>query len=274
MQQYKLLACDLDETTLTSDLRLSEGNIAAMKDALRAGKHIVFTTGRSILLTQPYIDLVPGMRYALTGTGATGIDLVEKKDLFRTDIDDETIKWIMSAAAGFDILPFLFIGKDVLCPTWTADRAEEFHVGKYADSYRKYLHPEGDPFPMFMENPSPVEKINLMFTNEMEKDMVYEQIQNLPVSFTSITPYVLEINANGVSKAQGLTRLCRHLGIDMSECIAVGNAENDMELIRKAGLGLAVENAQKEILEAADAVVPSNDNDGVAEAINRYLLMK
>lgn len=272
MQQYKLLACDLDETTLTSDLRLSEGNIEAILTALSAGKHIVFTTGRSFLMTKPYIDLIPGMRYALIGTGATGIDLIEKKDLFRTDIDDETIKWIMSAAAGFDVLPLLFIGKEVLCPTWIADRAEEFHVGKYESSYRKYLHPEGEPFPMFMENPSPVEKINLLFTNEMEKEMVYEQIQNLPVSFTSITPYALEINANGVSKAQGLKKLCEHIGVEMSECIAIGDAENDIELIRRAGLGLAVKNAQKEVLDVADAVVPSNDDDGVASAIHKYLL--
>ena len=272
MEQYKLLACDLDETTLSSDLTMSENNIRAMAQAIDSGKYVVFTTGRSYLLTKPYIDLVPGMRYALIGTGATGIDVVEDKDLFRTDIDEETTKWILSAAAGYDLLSFLFIGREVLCPTWAADRAEEFHVGKFADSYRRYLDPKGDPFPIFMENPGPVEKVNLMFTNEMEKEMVYEQIQNLPISFTTIAPCSLEINANGVSKAQGLKKLCRHLGIELSECIAIGDSENDLDLIRKAGLGLAVENAQQQVLDAADAIVPSNNNDGLAVAIHKYLL--
>ena len=170
------------------------------------------------------------------------------------------------------VLPAWFINKDVLCPTWIAERAEEFHVGKYAESYRRFLDPVDNPFPVFMENPQPVEKILLLFTNSMEKDMVYGEIQNLPVSFTSISDYSLEINANGVSKARGLKLLCGYLGISLSECIAVGDAQNDMELIRSAGLGLAVANSQKELLDIADGVVPSNDEDGVAAAIEQYLL--
>ena len=272
MQEYKLIACDMDETALTSDLRLTEQTIEAMEKALSAGKHVVFTTGRSYRLTKPYIDQVNGMRYALIGTGATGMDLMEGKTLFRHDIDEETIKWILAASAGYDMLPLIFIGKNVLCPSWIADRASEFHVGKYAESYRKYLDPVDNPFPVFMENPQPVEKILLLFTNSMEKDMVYGEIQNLPVSFTSITDYSLEINANGVSKARGLKLLCSHLGVSMSECIAVGDAQNDMEMIRSSGLGLAVANSQKAVLDIADEVVPSNDEDGVAVAIEQYLL--
>ena len=149
MQEYKLIACDMDETALTSDLRLTEQTIEAMEKALSAGKHVVFTTGRSYRLTKPYIDQVNGMRYALIGTGATGMDLMEGKTLFRHDIDEETIKWILAASAGYDMLPLIFIGKNVLCPSWIADRASEFHVGKYAESYRKYLDPVDNPFPVF-----------------------------------------------------------------------------------------------------------------------------
>ena len=247
MQDYKLIACDMDETALTSDLRLTEPTISAMEKALSAGKHVVFTTGRSYRLTKPYADMVRGMRYALIGTGATGLDLSDEKTLFRHDIDDETIKWILAASAGYDVLPLIFI-------------------------YRRFLDPVDNPFPVFMENPQPVEKILLLFTNSMEKDMVYGEIQNLPVSFTSISDYSLEINANGVSKARGLKLLCGYLGISLSECIAVGDAQNDMELIRSAGLGLAVANSQKELLDIADGVVPSNDEDGVAAAIEQYLL--
>ena len=58
----------------------------------------------------------------------------------------------------------------------------------------------------------------------------------------------------------------------MSECIAIGDAQNDMEMIRSSGLGLAVANSQKAVLDIADEVVPSNDEDGVAVAIEQYLL--
>ena len=108
MQDYKLIACDMDETALTSDLRLTEPTIRAMEKALSGGKHVVFTTGRSYRLTKPYADMVRGMRYALIGTGATGLDLTDEKTLFRHDIDDETIKWILAASAGYDVLPLIF----------------------------------------------------------------------------------------------------------------------------------------------------------------------
>lgn len=272
MNNYKLIACDLDKTTLTTDLKLTNKTVQCMEEAIRQGKYVVFNTGRSLRLTDPYVKMVNGMRYGLICTGATGIDFNRENELFRHDIDEETVKWILSAAAGLDLLPFIFMGKDVLCPTWAADRADDFHVGQFEYSYRKYLEPVENPFATFMEFPSSVEKICFMFTNTMERDLVYEQIQNLPVSFTSISPYSLEINANGVSKAKGLRLLCKHIGISLSECVSIGDGDNDIELIREAGLGLAVSNAQKIILEAADDIVPDNDHDGVAFAIEKYLL--
>lgn len=82
-----------------------------------------------------------------------------------------------------------------------------------------------DAFAMFMADPKPVEKLNLFFAADGEADAVYEQIKTLPVSITSHTARSLEINASGVSKARGLRALCGALDIDMSECIAIGDAQ-------------------------------------------------
>ena len=83
--KYKLLAADMDATALNSKKELTPANVNAMEKAIAQGKTVVFSTGRSISLVKPYIDMVRGMRYAVTGSGASVIDTqTGKKFLYET----------------------------------------------------------------------------------------------------------------------------------------------------------------------------------------------
>lgn len=82
----------------------------------------------------------------------------------------------------------------------------------------------------------------------------------------------MEINASGVSKAKGLSTLCAHLGIDLAECMAVGDADNDVEMLKAVGFGVAMGNALPVVKAAAGAVMSDCNHDGCAEAIERFLL--
>ena len=82
----------------------------------------------------------------------------------------------------------------------------------------------------------------------------------------------LEFSAPGIDKGTGLARLAELLGVDEAAAISVGDAENDLAMLRSAGLGVAMGNAIPAAVEAADVQVSDNDHDGVAEAIERYLL--
>ena len=75
-----------------------------------------------------------------------------------------------------------------------------------------------------------------------------------------------------MSKEKGLRALCAALGIDMSECIAIGDAQNDEEMLKAAGLKVAMENGSKAVKALADVVAPDCDSDGVAAIIEQYLL--
>lgn len=81
----------------------------------------------------------------------------------------------------------------------------------------------------------------------------------------------LEVAREGVTKASGLARVCAHLGIDAAEVMTIGDNVNDVEMLRWAGLGVAMGNATPEALEASDRVTATNDDDGVALAIERLL---
>ena len=91
------------------------------------------------------------------------------------------------------------------------------------------------------------------------------------LEITNSSPHNLEINPLGVNKASGIQEVCQLLGLQMSQVIAVGDSLNDLAAIQQAGLGVAMGNAQKTILQEADVVVSSNNEDGIAEVIQKYI---
>ena len=82
----------------------------------------------------------------------------------------------------------------------------------------------------------------------------------------------LEFNKAGISKATGVRFLSEYLGVSVNDVIAIGDSENDIEMLKIAGTGIAMGNAVEEAKAAADDITASNDEDGVAKAIEKYLL--
>lgn len=85
---------------------------------------------------------------------------------------------------------------------------------------------------------------------------------------------LLEIPDSHAGKASGLRFLADHLGISREESAAFGNAENDMDMMVWAGIGVAVANSPRNVCEAADEITGSNDEDGVGRWIEQYLCGK
>jgi hydroxymethylpyrimidine pyrophosphatase-like HAD family hydrolase len=85
-------------------------------------------------------------------------------------------------------------------------------------------------------------------------------------------PFFLEAAQQGIDKAASLKLLAEKLGIHQSEIIAVGNAGNDLTMIEYAGLGVWVDNVNPELRDKADLIVASNNDDGVAEVVQKYIL--
>lgn len=269
---YKLLAADMDSTALTNDKRLTERTIRAMEKAIAQGKQIVFSTGRSISLVKPYMDMVEGMRYAVCSAGASVLDTETGERILYQTIDSETVKMIIAAASGGYFMPIMYADGKSYGSRWYVERCAEFGMKNYRETYLRYMTLFDDVFAHYMEKPVPLEKFNLFYGNNFEADEVYDKIKELPISFSTHTVHSLEIGASGVSKARGLKALCARLGISPDECIAVGDAENDEEMISCVGLKVAMGNAQDRIKSIADIVCSDCEHDGVAEIIEQYLL--
>lgn len=270
--EYKLLATDMDATALDDNKHLGERTVNAMERAIACGKTALFSTGRSISLIQPYIDMVHGMRYAVTASGAAVLDLETGERLLYKTIDPETVKYIIAQASGRYVMPVIFINGKSYGTRWCVDNCADFGLEAYEPIYRKCMDIREDAFNFYMENPEPIEKLNLFFANDYEAAEVLDTLRELPVTFTCVTSHSIEINASGVSKAEGLKALCARLGIGPSECIAVGDSENDEQMLALCGLSAATANATERVKAIADIIVPDCNNDPVAQIIDEYLL--
>lgn len=83
---------------------------------------------------------------------------------------------------------------------------------------------------------------------------------------------MLELSPAAVDKGIGLEMLCKYLNIPVEETIVVGDSFNDLPILRKAGLSVAVANAREQVRELCDVMVTDNEHDGVREAIETYLM--
>lgn len=270
--EYKLLATDMDGTALDDNKNLGERTVMAMERAITNGKTVLFSTGRSISLVKPYIDMVHGMRYAVTASGASVLDLETGGKLLHKTIDPETVKYIIAQASGRYVMPVIFMDDKSYSSRWCVDNCADFGFSAYEPIYRKCMNIVDDVFAMYMEHPEPVEKLNLFFANDYEAAEVLEKLRELPVTFTCVTGSSLEINASGVSKAEGLKVLCARLNIEPSECIAVGDSENDEQMLAFCGLSAATANATERVKTMADIITTDCNNDPVAQIIDEYLL--
>lgn len=119
----------------------------------------------------------------------------------------------------------------------------------------------------------PVEKINLYCSSLKDRETIRTLLaERNDIIISSSLENNLEINALGATKGQGLRRLADHLGLGIEETMACGDGENDLTMIQMAGIGVAMANGEEALKTLADYVTATNDEDGVAQAIERFAL--
>lgn len=282
--KYELIALDMDGTLLDSGQRITPRAKAAVGEILAHGKQVVFATGRCRPQLEEYLECFPQMRYLICENGACVCDLKTGEDLFRRALPQQQVLHVMEAVEKEDVLAAFFIGNRSFMDRRTFLRMEEFGLESYRAVFAKSAVWVEDLFSFYRDRPLEVEKIALFFPsgNLNARDglhrraqacaRVQERIHSLPVTMAVSASGNMEITGEGVNKGTGLKLLCGHLGLPLSQTAAVGDGENDRELLRLAGLAVAMENASASIRAAAAVTVPDCDHDGAAVAMERYML--
>lgn len=270
MTKYKLITLDMDGTLLNSQKKISKPTVLAIKKALEANKYVVLSTGRAVAELNDYENELSSIQYGILESGALIYDLKNKKIIHQEHIPSKMIERILETASQDDIMICIITNGTSIVSKKNLNEMEKYHMGIYQPMYQRVTTVVDDIYSCAKNYP--IEKINLYHQNEKAREKSYQLLKELPLTFAFAETTSLEISPLNVTKASGLIKLCDYLNIKTDETIAVGDAYNDYDVLKTAGLAIAMQNANKDIKEICDVVVSDNDHDGCKEAIENYLI--
>jgi Cof subfamily protein (haloacid dehalogenase superfamily) len=265
----RLIATDLDGTLLDSASAVTPRTRRALDAARARGVHVVPVTARQPIGLRAIAAEAGFTDWALCGNGAYATNLSDGRLLFAEELPPETIRTLAEALRA-SIPGLLFASVREGGETFVAEHGYA-EIADYADHKRHPHSMGGVPIDDVLAAPT----LKLVIRHpELAPTVLFERLQELELAGFEATlsgaPFV-EVMAEGVTKATGLARLCEHLGVSQSDVVAFGDALNDVEMLRWAGHGVAMSGSADIVLDAADEVAASNDDDGVARVIERML---
>ncbi|HZK02139.1 MAG TPA: HAD family hydrolase [Anaerovoracaceae bacterium] len=270
----KLIALDLDGTTLKKGGKLTAETAEAIGKAIDNGTKVVIATGRVFSALPKIILGLEGLRYIITSNGAVVTDLQNGSAIYTNFIDEKAVMAVLETLRKYDFMVEAFANGDAYMEEEVyyhiKKEGSPFNNGAYLLTTRK---PIRDLFKYIYENRASMENINLSFTDPEDKAMmrnVLSRVKN--ISTTSAFAYNLEICGLTTSKADALKHLSERLGIKREEIMACGDSENDIDMLKYAGIPVAVANASEEVKAISKYISPSNEENGVAAAIEKFVL--
>ncbi len=272
----KLIATDIDGTFVDDRKHMIDENIQALTECAERAIQIVPATGRTIIGIPDELKNLPGVRYAITVNGASVVDLKTGEIISSCLLKAETAIKIMELVRDCedDIMYDAYIdGVGYTRQSFWDNLAYYVPNQGIHDLVRKTRKPVPDNIEYIREHCEYVEKINLFFVKEEARMRMRKVLTDIPgILVSSSLSNNLEINAAGADKGSALIRLAEHLGISQEETMAFGDGENDISMIRMAGFGVAMENAEECVKAVADHITVTNNEAGVAVAIRKYVL--
>lgn len=267
--KYKLLVLDLDGTVTNSKKEITPHTRETLLRAQEAGVKIVLASGRptyGIVPIAQQLELERYEGYILAYNGGEIIDWKTKEIMYKNLLDHDVLPYLYQCAKDNDFAIVTYENEYVL-----TEKPDDEYVLKEAllnvmpiKKVDNFLDAVRHPIAKCLIVGEPTRLARL------EKEM-YDALKERMGVFRS-EPYFLELVPKGIDKAQSLAVLLGELKMQREEMIAIGDGFNDLSMIQYAGLGVAMANAQDIVKENADFITLTNDEDGVAYVVNRFIL--
>lgn len=269
---YKIIACDLDRTLLDSGGRVSERNIEAIKELYRKGAFVVPASGRTMSEMPKVLRDLEEIRYFIHSNGATALDRQTGKKALAC-ITSPTAQELFNIFKSYDThITFRYDGECFVDSRFQTEEHFKYydicpeHIGVMKEFAIKL-----DNFDEMIASIDNVEGFSAFFHIPNERYECLKRFDEFGVDSALTFNSNLETFDEKAGKGNALKNLCVMTGIDLCDTIAVGDGNNDISMIEMAGLGLAVSNACKELIDASDETICSNDEHILEFVLNKYV---
>ncbi|MCY8918645.1 phosphoglycolate phosphatase [Bacillus atrophaeus] len=239
----KLIAIDMDGTLLNDEQLISEGNRQAIREAEDKGVYVVISTGRTLMTCRELAESLKLSSYLITANGS--------------EIWDSEFNLVERQLLHTDHIQMMWDLKNKHNTNFWASTVDKVWRGEFPETITDH---EWLKFGFDIED------------DDIRNEVLTELKKNKELEITNSSPTNIEVNALGINKAAALAKVSEKLGFTMENVMAMGDSLNDIAMIEKAGVGIAMGNAQDTVKETADWVTDTNIEDGVAKAIRHWVL--
>jgi hypothetical protein len=299
LHMYKLLAVDMDGTLLNSKHQISTENLEAIKKAVDMGTKVVLASGRMFNGIYNYLEqlnLLNDKNYSVACAGALALNNTMSEVVESNNLGIDDLKYVYEIAKEHNLSLNIYTKDSILAlqddiysrleaitnnanfklvDLDSLNNVEIYKITLINDSVNGVRRIKG----FFKDLDIEDAKIIDMYPKEvkiLEDDILDKISPYLSDRYTVVKPFQfsLEVIRKNCNKWTAIEKIAKKLGIKDEEIICIGDSENDEHMIKNAGLGVAMENGFSKIKEIADYVTYTNDQHGVAHAINKFILKK
>lgn len=264
---YKMIVLDLDGTLTNSQKVITEKTKTALLKAQENGVRVVLASGRPTYGIMPLakeLRLAEYGGFVLSFNGAKVIDIRHNQIIFEKALPSSQIHKIFELGKEHHITVLTYENEAIITENPNDQYVQkESAINKMpireVVNLRDYVY-----FPLvkclMVGDGDHLAKVEPIVREELGEEFnVYRS-----------EPYFLEVMPENIDKAYSLSKLLEHLNLTREEMVCCGDGFNDVSMIKYAGLGVAMENANEKVKEVADYITASNDNDGIAEVLERF----
>jgi Cof subfamily protein (haloacid dehalogenase superfamily) len=261
----KLIVTDLDGTLLNSNHEISPRTEEALREAMRRGIPLVLATGKT---RTSALHIIKHLGLDTHGVYLQGLIVYSGKGdvLYQKTLDPNPAHIAIEAALHGKYPSVIYSGARILTDV----------KSPYTDILTRYHEPQPEPVGPLraMLDQVPIHKLTFIDEPSRITALRNELTPQIGQTTTLVQALdtMLEVLPPNSSKGEGLQHLLEIINMPPENILALGDGENDIGMVQLAGIGVAMGNAKPELQKAADYITASNDEDGVAEAIERFVL--
>lgn len=287
---YKLIAIDLDGTLLNSYGEITSKNKEAIKYAIDKGAEIVLASGRDPKTMQKMSIELGIKNFLIAGNGACVYDIQKEQNIYENFIEKEKALKIIKICKENSIFFNIYTSRGVITESLNYNVKVFNNENNYKpNDKRTNIEIVNNIYTYVEENELKILKIiicdesKIIFNNIIEKLKNIKAVEVLDVEHMSkkviktgteeyqIEYFYTEVTNKNANKWTAIQYLANNLGIQNEEIICIGDNINDLEMVKKAGLGIAMKNSALEKQNIADFITDDNNSSGVGNAIYKYI---